>query len=74
MMAGLFAFIGCLFSETARHNRDLYKLKYADKSKVIYTSIRPDKGEDKMTASGYAERSRPADGFPEPMWDDTDHD
>lgn len=57
---GLFDFIGRAFSQDARDNYDLYKSGRANKNEKVYTSIRPDLGDDKTTASGYAERSRPA--------------
>jgi hypothetical protein len=47
--------------EDAKHNRNLYKTGRADRSKKVYTSIRPDLGEDPKTASGYVERSRPVE-------------
>ena len=40
-----------------RHNRNLYKTGRADRSKKVYTNIRPDLGEDPSTASGYVELS-----------------
>lgn len=70
---GLFSFIGCLFSADARHNRDLYRTGKADKTKVVYTSIRPDLGIDDTTPSGWVELSRTADSGPSYTdWDDTD--
>ena len=70
---GLFSFIGCLFSETARYNRDLYRTGRADKNKVVYTSIRPDLGEDETTASGYVEKSRPDNKYDYSLdWDDSE--
>lgn len=76
-MAGLFAHIGCLFSKTARDNRDLYKLGYANKKKVVHTTIgwrrNPFEGNDgytktsrEYTASGQDEYSYPLD------WDDSE--
>ncbi len=47
--------------EDARYNRNLYKTGKADRSKKVYTSIRPDLGEDPNTASGYVELSRPVE-------------
>jgi hypothetical protein len=47
--------------EDAKYNRNLYKTGKADRSKKVYTSIRPDLGDDPNTASGYVERSRPVE-------------